>query len=141
MPRRAEDFDADPWALNTPAGVLCLRTGEMHPHRNGGLHTKVAGAAPGGECPRWVQFLHEITQGDAELVAYLQRLIGYTLLGEIPEHAFASFWDQAKTVSPSAGHGSRNAGDYATTAMADVFTVGRNDQHPTHLASLRGRGW
>ena len=137
--RRAEDFDADPWALNTPAGVLCLRTGEMHPHRNGGLHTKVAGAAPGGECPRWVQFLHEITQGDAELVAYLQRLIGYTLLGEIPEHAFAFLLGPGKNgKSVLLGTAAAMLGDYATTAMADVFTVGRNDQHPTHLASLRG---
>jgi len=29
-------------------------------------------------------------------------------------------------------------GDYATTAMADVFTMTRSEQHPTHLASLRG---
>ena len=29
-------------------------------------------------------------------------------------------------------------GNYATTAMADVFTVGHYDQHPTALAALRG---
>lgn len=29
-------------------------------------------------------------------------------------------------------------GDYATTAMHDVFMASRNDQHPTNLAALRG---
>ncbi len=137
--RRAEDFDADPWALNTPAGVLCLRTGKMRPHHKSGLHTKVAGAAPGGECPRWLRFLHEVTQNDTELVAYFQRLIGYTLLGEIPEHAFAFLLGPGKNgKSVLLSTVAAMMGDYAATAMADVFTVGRNDQHPTHLASLRG---
>jgi putative DNA primase/helicase len=137
--RRAEDFDADPWVLNTRKGVLCLRTGDLRPHRKGDLFTKVAGTAPGGECPRWLRFLTEITQDDVELVAYLQRFIGYTLLGEIPEHAFAFLLGPGMNgKSVLLGTVAAILGDYAVTAMHDVFTVGRNDQHPTHLASLRG---
>lgn len=137
--RRAEDFDADPWALNTPVGVLCLRTGKIRPHSGRELHTKVAGAAPAAGCSRWLRFLEEITQGDAELVSYFQRLIGYTLLGVIPEHAFAFLLGPGKNgKSVLLSTVAAMMGDYAVTAMADVFTVGRNDQHPTHLASLRG---
>ena len=137
--RRADAFDADAWVLNTPGGVLCLRTGTIRPHRRDDLFTKVAGTAPGGECPRWLQFLGEITQNNPELTAYLQRFIGYTLLGEISEHAFAFLLGpgmNGKSVLLSTV--AALLGDYAVTAMADVFTVGRSDQHPTHLASLRG---
>ncbi len=137
--RRSDDFDADPWALNTPAGVVDLRTGGMRPHRRGDLFTKVAGTAPGERCPRWIRFLLQITHRDKELVRFLQRFIGYTLTGRLDEHAFVFL------LGPG-GNGksvllaviAALLGDYATTAMADVFTVGRTEQHPTHLASLRG---
>jgi len=86
--RRAEDFDADPWSLNTPAGVVDLRTGETRKHRRDDLHTKVTAVAPGGPCPRWLRFLLQISQGDKALVRYLQRFIGYTLTGSTREHVF-----------------------------------------------------
>ena len=73
------------------------------------------------------------------MVRYLQRFIGYTLTGVIDEHAFAFLCGpggNGKSVLLATV--AAMLGDYATTAMQDVFTVGRSDQHPTHLASLRG---
>lgn len=137
--RRIEDFDADPWALNTPGGVVDLRTGTIRPHRRDDLHTKVAGVAPGGTCRRWVRFLLEITHGNRAMVRYLQRFIGYTLTGITREHAFAFLrgpGGNGKSVLLATI--AAVLGDYAKVAMADVVTVGRNDQHPTHLATLRG---
>ena len=138
--RRAEDFDADPWALNTPGGVIDLRTGLLRPHRRDDLFTKATTVMPSdGPCRRWVRFLLEITHGDRAMVRYLQRFIGYTLTGVIEEHAFAFLCGpggNGKSVLLATV--AAMLGDYATTAMADVFTAGRNDQHPTHLASLRG---
>lgn len=135
----SDQFDVDPWALNTPNGVVDLTTGEMRAHRPDDHFTKVAAVSPGGDCPRWLQFLDEITQGDGQLVSYLQRFIGYTLTGIIREHAFAFLQGPGGNgKSVLLGTSAGILGDYATTAMADVFTVGRNDQHPTHVASLRG---
>lgn len=134
-----EQWDADPWVLNTPGGVLDLRTGSVRPHSPTDYLTKIATVAPGGECPRWLRFLAEITQNDAELIEYLQRFIGYSLTGSIREHAFAFLWGPGGNgKSVLLGTVAGLLGDYATTAMPDVFTVGRNDQHPTHLAALRG---
>jgi putative DNA primase/helicase len=137
--RRADDFDSSPWELNTPAGVVDLRTGSMRLHSKSDLFTKCTTVAPGGDCPLWKQFLAEITRGDDELVGYLQRMVGYTLTGSIREHVFSFMWGPGGN-----GKGvfldtiAAMLGNYATTAMSDVFTMGRNDQHPTHLASLRG---
>lgn len=137
--RRVEDFDAEPWSLNTPEGVVNLKTGEIRSHNRDDLHTKVAGVAPGGGCPRWLRFLLEITRRDKDLVRYLQRFIGYTLTGTTREHAFVFLRGPGGNgKSVLLGTVASALGDYATTAMGDVVTVGRNEQHPTHLASLRG---
>ncbi len=136
--RTADAFDADPWLLNTPGGVVNLRTGRLRPHNPDDMLTKVAGATPGGKCRRWMRFLIQITQGNRKLVRYLQRFIGYTLTGCITEHAFLFCFGPGKN-----GKGVMFSivqallGDYATTAMHDVFMVSRNDQHPTNLAALR----
>jgi putative DNA primase/helicase len=137
--RPPEAFDSDPRALNTPNGVIDLRTGLMRPHRRSDLVTKVTAVAPAGTCRRWIRFLLEITYGNRDLVRYLQRLIGYTLTGVISEHCFAFLWGpggNGKSVLLSTV--AAMLGDYATTSMADVFTVTHTDHHPTHLANLRG---
>jgi putative DNA primase/helicase len=137
--RASDDFDADPWELNTPGGVVDLRSGKMRPHRRDDLFTKVTGVQPEGKCPRWLRFLLQITQGDKALVRYLQRFIGYTLTGITSEQAFVFLWGPGGNgKSVLLGTIAATLGDYATTAMADVFTVTRSEQHSTNLATLRG---
>src|SRR5207302_9636010 len=74
-----------------------------------------------------------------ELVRYLQRWIGYCLTGLTREHALMFMYGpggNGKSVLLNTVAGIM--GDYATIAMSDVFTVTRNEQHPAHLAALRG---
>ena len=51
--------------------------------------TKIAGVAPErtGSLPHWNAFLHRITGGDADLIAFLQRVVGHALTGVTREHA------------------------------------------------------
>ncbi|NCX04019.1 MAG: hypothetical protein EBV72_14290, partial [Betaproteobacteria bacterium] len=67
-----EEWDADPWLINTIAGVTDLRTGRERAHDRSDRMTKIATATPRGECPTWLQFLREITGGDQALQDYLQ---------------------------------------------------------------------
>lgn len=139
--RSAEVFDRDPWALNTPGGVLDLRTGRMRERRADDLFTKATAVTPAdrADCPRWRQFLSEITLGDAEMAAFLQRAIGYSLTGDIREHAFFFLHGpggNGKGVLLSTV--GDVLGDYATVALPSVVTVSPTDQHPTHIAALRG---
>src|SRR5262249_545212 len=84
-----DQWDTDLWLLNTPEGVIDLRTGNMREHRPEDYITKVTAVAPGGECPLWLQFLDTITASDQELQAYLQRALGYALTGSVKEHALS----------------------------------------------------
>jgi hypothetical protein len=72
-----EQWDTDPWLLNTPAGTVNLRTGETRLSRRDQYITKTTSVGPDGDCPLWLKFLDRITGGDLELQSFLQRMIGY----------------------------------------------------------------
>jgi putative DNA primase/helicase len=88
------DFDRDPWLFNCPNGTLELRTGTLREHRREDLITKLCPTEyrPGAECPAWLAFLDAVFQGDAELIAFLQRLLGLCLTGDVSEHVLTIFW-------------------------------------------------
>jgi putative DNA primase/helicase len=83
-----DKLDSDPWLLNVDNGTLDLRTFELRPHDPADLITKRAPVTydPDASAERWRRFIEEITRGDAELATYLQRAVGYTLVGVIREH-------------------------------------------------------
>ena len=134
-----DQWDADPWLLNTPEGAVDLRTGRTRPHRPEDYQTRITSAAPGGDCPLWRGFLHRVTGGDAQLQLYLQRLAGYCLTGLTREHVFAFLYGagaNGKSVFITTLAGILN--DYATVAPIETFIASHTERHPTDLASLRG---
>jgi putative DNA primase/helicase len=134
-----EEWDADPWLLNTTAGVTDLRSGRERAHDRNDRMTKIATARPRGDCPTWRKFLGEITGADEPLQAYLQRVVGYALTGSTQEHAvFFLYGTGANGKSVFLNTLAAILGDYATNAPMDTFMETRNERHPTDLAGLRG---
>ena len=134
-----EEWDCDPWLLNTPGCVVDLRSGRERPHDRADRMTKITTATPGGACPTWLQFLDEITGGDKAMQAYLQRTIGYALTGSTQEHAiFFLYGTGANGKSVFVNTIATILGDYATNAPMDTFMETRTDRHPTDMAGLRG---
>jgi len=134
-----DEWDADLWLLNTPGGVVDLRTGRMRPHDRRDRMTKITTATPKGDCPTWRQFLSEVTGGDAELQTYLQKMAGYALTGSTREHAlFFLYGTGANGKSVFVNTLATILGDYATNAPMDTFMETRTDRHPTDMAGLRG---
>jgi len=134
-----DQWDGDPWVLNTPGGIVDLHTGNLLLHDPERFMTKITAVAPGGECPLWRKFLAEITGGNAELQAFLQRIAGYALSGSVREHALFFFYG-------TGGNGkgvflntlTAILGDYAAVAPMETFIVTQVERHPTDLAGLRG---
>jgi putative DNA primase/helicase len=136
---RVEQWDTHLWLLNTPAGAIDLRTGEMHEHSRNEYITKMTATGPGGECPLWLGFLERVTGGDPDLQSFLQRMIGYSLTGSTREHAlFFLYGTGANGKSVFLSTVSGMLAEYAKTAPASSFTASSNEQHPTDLAGLRG---
>ena len=125
--------------MNTPAGIVDLRTGDSRPHRREDYCTKITAVAPGGDCPRWHEFLERITDGDNELQHYLRRAVGYGLTGLTQEQVFFFLYGTgANGKSVFLNTVSRLVGDYHATAPMEAFTASHTDRHPTELAGLRG---
>jgi putative DNA primase/helicase len=82
------ELDADPWLLNCENGTLDLRSGQLRPHDHNDLITKLCPVAydPTAEAPTWEKFLTRVMDADADLTAFLQRAVGYSLTGDISEH-------------------------------------------------------
>ena len=138
-----DDLDADQWLLNCGNGTVDLRTGALRRHDPGDLLTKQAAVeiVPGAGCPMFLQFVDEVMQGDAEMVAYLRRVIGYSLTGDTREHAFfVLYGGGANGKSTLLKIVTTMLGDYAHTAQMAAFVKShQSDNGPNEaLASMRG---
>jgi len=134
-----DQWDADPWLLNTRDGVIDLRTGKARAHRAEDYMTKSTAVGPGGRCPLFVNFLDRITGGDGELVAYLQRVLGYGLTGLTREHAlFFGYGTGANGKSVLLSTVAGILGEYHRTAPIEAFIATKSDRIPNDIAGLRG---
>ena len=132
-------WDADPWLLNTPGGIVDLRTGGMIAHDPEFYITKITAVAPDGHCSRWRQFLAEVTDNDEELQSYLQRVAGYNLTGITIEHALFFYYGiggNGKSVYLNTL--AAIMGNYSVVAPMETFIETHGERHPTDLAMLRG---
>jgi putative DNA primase/helicase len=134
-----DQWDADPWFLNTPDSAIDLQTGQARPHLSQDYLTKITAVGPRGDCPRFLAFLDRITSGDSELIAYIRRVLGYALTGLTSEHAlFFGYGTGANGKSVLLSTVAGILGEYHKTAPIETFTASLSDRHPTDLAGLRG---
>lgn len=81
------DFDKDPYLLNCKNGVFDLKTLKFRQATAEDYFTRVLDSAYLPEkliprCKRWYTFIDEITSHDKEKANYLQKALGYSLLGD-----------------------------------------------------------
>jgi putative DNA primase/helicase len=134
-------FDANSMELNTPAGIVDLRTGKVSPHCRDYV-TRVAAVSPdfAGAAPvMWLRFLTDVFAGDGEVIAFIHRLLGYIVTGEVREQALAFFFGDGR-------NGKSTLldlllwllGDYAIKCPSSLLMTQRGERHPTDVASLAG---
>jgi putative DNA primase/helicase len=138
------DFDQDPFLLNVRNGVIDLRTSQLGQHDRSLMITKVASVTfdEKAKAPRWIRFLNEITNGNKNLIGYLQRTLGYSLTGDVREQK-VFFWkgsgSNGKTVAMEATKSVIGEGEYAGVARSDVFMVRDINAIPNEIADLDGK--
>ncbi|MCU0624012.1 MAG: phage/plasmid primase, P4 family, partial [Gemmatimonadaceae bacterium] len=139
---RAGSFDADPWALNTPGGIVDLRRGTLRPPDQQALCSRATSVPVefDGAHPVWTRFLHDATGGDPAFIDYLQRFAGYALTGRTDEQCLLYLWGRGgngKSVFLNVLTGI--LGDYAVIAPSETFINGKGfDRHSTEIAMLAG---
>ena len=142
----AEDYDARAWDLNTPGGIIDLRTGALRPHSKDAKATKITSVCVANEYhpglpayDEWMRFVGHITGGDVDFARYLQTLAGMAAVGAVYEEGLViSRGPGGNGKSTFFGALRKVLGGYARSINADVLvaTGGRTDQ--SYVAALRG---
>lgn len=143
VPIQPGELNRQPWLFNCANGTIDLQTGEIKPHDSADYLTVVCNRSydPAAECPLWESSMDDIFGDDREMVEYVQRQLGYALVGKVFEHILPIWW----------GNGSNGKSlivetllhvlgdEYATKAPRDLLLARGGDHHPTELADLHGR--
>lgn len=148
-PISATDLDANPNLINCINGTYDLETMTFREHdwrdfltmRTNFEYTTQEDV----RCPRWEQFIDEITSGDKEKADYLQRALGYSMLGVCKEECMFILYGKTTRNGKSTLLGTIHhlLGDYA--AVSPVSIICKTDRarnaeaaSPT-IAALKGK--
>lgn len=133
------EFDTDRELLNCRNGIVHLTTGELRSHdpaiRMSRQCTVEFSTAPPA---RWLRFLSEICMQDHELVAYLQRVCGYTLTGHVrDEILFFMLGRGANGKSVFANVLRKIMGSYAVILPSESLMPSRKDANAATPATAQ----
>jgi len=144
------DLNADPWLFNVQNGTIDLHTGMLRPHDSTDFITFLAPVSfdPTASCPTWERFLFEVFAGDTDLVAFIQRAVGWSLTGVVKERAlFFLYGDTGKngkttlieTILKLVGISGESSYGYGRKVGADTFMKSKNaEDNQRKAATLAG---
>lgn len=133
-------LDSNPFELNTPSGIVDLKTGVVYPHRAEAYCTKMTKvyASTDGE-QMWQECLDMVSQGDDEFKAYLQAVAGAIAIGKVyNESLIIAYGDGANGKSTVFNTIYDVLGDYAGKIPAEALTT-RAKNTKVDLAELFGK--
>ena len=139
VPAEREEFDRHKFLFNCANGVLNLKDGKLQPHDRDLRLSKISNVEfdEKATCPVWLNFLQQIFKGDNDLIDYMQRLVGYSMTGNISEQGMyflvgggsngkSTFINIIKTLM----------GDYGLQTKSDTFIKKKNDGANNDIARL-----
>ena len=143
VPAEREEFDRHKYLFNVDNGVINLRDGKLQQHDRELRLSKISNVPfdEKAECPTWLNFLDQIFKGDKDLIDYMQRLIGYSLTGDISEQGMYFLVGGGSNGKSTFVNTVKNLmGDYGLQTKSDTF-IKKKDQGANNdiarLASAR----
>lgn len=147
-----ESFDQHPELLNLQNGTLNLESFEFREHRAGDLLSRVCNASydPEAKAETFIRFISQVTEvedgnggmrPDPDKADYLQRILGYALLGSCEEDEFYMLFGPTtrngkSTLLSTVGH---VLGDYSKMLTPDTLAQRqRTSSNNEEIADLRG---
>lgn len=136
-----KELDADGFLLNTPAGTVNLKTGQMMPHNPKDYCTKITGVAPSGEnAELYFDFINQVTSGDTDLARYLQEVAGMCAVGKVfSEKLIIAYGGGGNGKSSLFNLWADVLGDYAGTIPSEELIVRAGNAKSYSIANLRGK--
>ncbi len=141
VPIVPDRLDVDPWLFNVHNGTIELRTGILRPHSQADLLTKMAGSLydAQAQCPIWLAFLNRIMADNQNLIAFLQRAVGYALTGDTSEQCLFMFYGLGSNGKTTFLQILRDLlGDYGQQADFATFLHKDYQAVPSDIARMMG---
>ena len=137
---KADKLDANPFDLNTPAGIVNLETGRIRPHERAAYCSKITLASPGKKgIDMWSDFLSTITCRDDSVRGFLQLVAGMSLIGAVYQEGIIIAYGGGRNGKSTAFNAIGEAlGDYTGSIDIKTITTDRANKGAS-LATLRGR--
>lgn len=142
MPVKASMFDSHINLFNVVNGYIDLKNNSFHEPDKNKLFMQVSGVSysKGAVCPKWLKFLDEIFLGDKELIEYIQKLLGYSLSGNISEQILVVFFGNGNNGKSLFSEIIREVfGDYAANMDIKSLMVRSNNTGSSDIARLKGK--
>ena len=137
---KADKLDANPFDLNTPAGIVNLTTGQLRPHERTAYCSQITKAAPGTKGKdMWESFLDTVTCNDGGLKGFLQMVAGMAFIGSVYQEGIVIACGGGRNGKSTTFNAIGEAlGDYAGTIDIKTITTDRANKGAS-LATLRGK--
>ena len=136
-----DKLDADGLMLNTPDGIVDLRTGQLRPHKAEDFCTKITGVAPSDKnADLYRKFIDQVTCGDQELARYLQEVAGMCAVGKVySEKLIIAYGGGGNGKSTLFNLWADVLGDYAGTIPSETLVIRYGNAKEYSIANLRGK--
>lgn len=137
---KADKLDANPFDLNTPAGIVDLTSGRLRPHERAAYCSQITQTGPDNRgMEMWSDFLDTITCGDGSIRGFLQLVAGMSLIGAVYQEGIIIAYGGGRN-GKSTYFNALGAvlGDYTGSIDIKVITTDRANKGAS-LATLRGR--
>ena len=134
-------LDADEFLLNLPSGTCDLRTGAIREHNAQDYITKQTAVDPSGDgMDVWEDALQTFFQGDADLIRYVQEIVGLAAIGKVYIEALVIAYGEGRNGKSTFWNTiARVLGTYSGNMSADTLTVGCKRNVKPELAEAKGK--
>ena len=134
-------LDADEFLLNLPSGTCDLRTGAVREHNTQDYITKQTAVDPSGDgMDVWEDALRTFFQGDADLIRYVQEIVGLAAIGKVYIEALVIAYGEGRNGKSTFWNTiARVLGTYSGNMSADTLTVGCKRNVKPELAEAKGK--
>ena len=134
-------LDADEFLLNLTSGTCDLRTGAAREHNAQDYITKQTAVDPSGDgMDVWEDALRTFFQGDADLIRYVQEIVGLAAIGKVYIEALVIAYGEGRNGKSTFWNTiARVLGTYSGNMSADTLTVGCKRNVKPELAEAKGK--
>ena len=134
-------LDADEFLLNLPSGTCDLRTGAIREHNAQDYITKQTAVDPSGDgMDVWEDALQTFFQGDADLIRYVQEIVGLAAIGKVYIEALVIAFGEGRNGKSTFWNTiARVLGTYSGNMSADTLTVGCKRNVKPEQAEAKGK--